>query len=277
MRQGCHRRHPRAAAARVRTVCQRGVRHVRHGFPCRRPGRRTPSRSSTPPYRGLGDGNYQGYQAGSRHIRIFLDPSPREHDRRRSIRSSSPPSWSTRRSRLTAGTYYTLLHVGSARAGAAVKEKLWIITDALPTQSTATVQYRIINTATVQGAVDVYVSATGTTALPARRRLRRSRSSPRRRTSRRRRARIVMTTDPARHADGGWCGDGYTLQTGTAGTTAADPIYGSGQGGSIFTAFIFDATPAGTTARDLLDTRHRVSSRTCSLRARPARKDSPLG
>ena len=48
---------------------------------------------------------------------------------------------------------------------------------------------------------------------------------------------------------------GYTVQVGTPGTTTqtaapgvapADPIYGSGQGGSIFSAFIFDASAAGS-------------------------------
>ena len=41
-------------------------------------------------------------------------------------------------------------------------------------------------------------------------------------------------------------GAATTLQTGTAGTTLADPIFGSGQGGSILTAFIFDASAVNT-------------------------------
>ena len=67
--------------------------------------------------------------------------------------------------RLRGGHLCTILvHVGSARAGAAVKEKLWIITDALPTQSSATVAYRITGSLR-RHAVDVYVRADGTTAL----------------------------------------------------------------------------------------------------------------
>ena len=112
-------------------------------------------------FRGLGEGNYQGYQAGSRHIRIFLDPAPANNTVAVDPVVASTVMVDTTFA-FTAGTYYTLLHVGGARTGAAVKEKLWIITDALPTQNTASVQYRIINAAMVQGAVDVYVKRDAT-------------------------------------------------------------------------------------------------------------------
>jgi len=192
-------------------------------------------------FRALGDGNYQGYQAGSRHIRIFLDPNPANN-----LVAVDPAVASTimvdTTYTFTAGSYYTLLHVGNSRAGAAVKEKLWIIADALPTQSTATVQYRIINAAPVQGAVDVYANATGvTTGTPAAAALGFGSASAY--LSQAPGAIIMKMTAPGTQNA---VGSAATVQAGTAGTTAADPIYGSGIGGSIFTAVIFDATPVNS-------------------------------
>jgi len=113
-------------------------------------------------FRGLGVGNYQGYQAGSRHVRIFLDPNPSGP-----TVAVNPAIVSTvmvdTTFTFTAGTYYTLVHIGHARAPST--DKLLIITDALPAQSTTNVGYRVINAASVQGAVDVFVVADSTTAL----------------------------------------------------------------------------------------------------------------
>jgi hypothetical protein len=193
-------------------------------------------------YRGLGDGNYQGYQAGSRHVRVFLDPAPTGVTIAVDPLVVSTVMVDTTYT-FTAGAYYTVVHVGNSRAGAAVKEKLWIIPDALPTQSTATVQYRIINTASVQGPVDVYVSATGTTTgTPTASSL--AFGSATAYLSQAPGALIIKLTTPGTQTIVG-AAAGYTLQAGTAGTTASDPIFGSGQGGSILTAFIFDATPTG--------------------------------
>jgi hypothetical protein len=193
-------------------------------------------------YRGLGDGNYQGYQAGSRHIRVFLDPAPTGVTIAVDPLIVSTVMVDTTYT-FTAGAYYTVVHVGNARAGASVKEKLWIIPDALPTQSSATVQYRIINTASVQGAVDVYVSATGTTTgTPTASSL--AFQSATSYLSQAPGALVMKLTQPGTQTIVG-APAGYTLQAGTAGTTASDPIFGSGQGGSILTAFIFDATPTG--------------------------------
>jgi hypothetical protein len=207
-------------------------------------------------YRGLGDGNYQGYQAGSRHIRIFLDPSPSGVGV-----AVDPAVVSTvmvdSTINFVAGTYYTLLHVGSARAGAAVKQQLYIITDALPTQSTATVQFRVVNAAATLGAVDVYAAASGTTALsgaPTVANLAFKGVSSY--VSQAPGAINLRITNPGTTVTQG-AAAGYTVQVGTAGTTnltaapgaaATDPIYGSGQGGSIFSAFIFDASVTGSKA-----------------------------
>jgi len=194
-------------------------------------------------FRGLGEGNYQGYQAGSRHIRVFLDPNPSGV-----TVAVSPTVVSTvmvdTTFTFTAGTYYTIVHVGGSRAGAAVKEKFWIIQDALPTQSTANVAFRIVNTAYVQGAVDVYVNGTTPlTGAPAAASL--AFGSTTAYLTQAPGPIVIRLTAPGTINAVG-AAAGYTVQAGTAGTTAADPIYGSGIGGSIFSAFIFDASSAGT-------------------------------
>jgi hypothetical protein len=186
-------------------------------------------------FRGLGSGNYQGYQAGKRHIRIFLNPAPA------SIMVDTTFAFA-------AGVYYTLVHVGSARAGAPVTEKLWIITDALPTQSAATVAYRIANAAPLQGTVDVYVRTDGTTALsgtPTASSL--AFQSATSYLTQSPGPLVIRLTAPGTFSAVG-AAAGYTLQTGIAGTTLADPVFGSGQGGSILTAFIFDASVVGSKA-----------------------------
>jgi hypothetical protein len=194
-------------------------------------------------YRGLGDGNYQGYQAGSRHVRVFLDPSPANNSVAVDPVVVSTVMVDTTYT-FTAGTHYTVVHVGNSRAGTAVKEKLWIIQDALPTQNAASVQYRIINVASVQGAVDVYVSATGTTTGTPTVSSLAAFANPTAYLTQAPGPLVIRLTLPGTPTGVG-AAAGYTLQAGTAGTTAADPIYGSLQGGSILTAFVFDATPAG--------------------------------
>lgn len=193
-------------------------------------------------YRGVGEGGYQGYQAGSRHIRIFLDPAPANNDVPVDPAVVSTVMVDTTYS-FTAGTYYTLFEVGSARAKTT---KLIIHPDTLPAQG-AGIQYRVTNLATVQGPVDVYVVADSTSALagaPTIANLAAGTSSAY--TSRATGAFYIRLTAPGNPAAPIGKANGYILQAGTAGTTSADPIYGSGQAGSIFTAYIFDASAAGS-------------------------------
>jgi hypothetical protein len=210
-------------------------------------------------FRGMGDGDYQGYQAGSRHIRVFLDPNPSG-----GTVAVDPTVVSTvmvdTNFTFVAGSYYTIVHIGGARAGSAVSQKFWIINDALPTQSTAVVAYRIVNVATVQGAVDVYVRPDGVTPLTGAATVSSLafQSASAYLTQAPGGLNVRLTLPGTLTAVGPAAG--VTLQVGTAGTTAtsaapgvaaADPVYGSGQGGSILTAFIFDATaanPHGSTA-----------------------------
>jgi len=111
------------------------------------------------PFRGVGLGNYQGYQAGSRKIRVF----PNSTD----LATTSAFLVDTTLT-LTAGTYYTVLHTGFARAGQAPKQGLRVIEDAIGTQpTTGTVSIRVIHAGPTAGAIDLYFTATATDPLPA--------------------------------------------------------------------------------------------------------------
>ena len=109
------------------------------------------------PFRGIGLGNYQGYQAGSRKIRVF--PNSTDLATTSSILVDTTLS-------LTAGTYYTVVHTGFARSGQTPKQGLSVLTDALPTPSGA-VALRIINAAPTTGTVDLYITSAAADPLPA--------------------------------------------------------------------------------------------------------------
>ena len=197
-------------------------------------------------FRGLGVGNYQGYQAGSRHIRVFLDPNPSGPTVAVDPVVASTVMVDTTFT-FTAGTYYTVLHVGHARAPST--EKLLIIADALPTQSTTNFQYRVINTASVQGAVDVFVTPDTTTALVAG-----AATLPNVAPLAVGAYQSVLAsaanffwriTTPGTTTQVGAL-KGYKMAAGTAGTTLADPLFGTQIPGSVFTVFIFDAAPVGS-------------------------------
>jgi len=109
------------------------------------------------PFRGIGLGNYQGYQAGSRKVRVF----PNSTD----ITTTSSILVDTTLN-LTAGSYYTVLHTGFARAGQTPKQGLRVIEDALPTPG-ANIALRVIHAGPTAGALDLYITATATDPLPA--------------------------------------------------------------------------------------------------------------
>jgi len=109
------------------------------------------------PFRAIGLGNYQGYQAGSRRIRIF----PNSTD----IATAQAFLVDTTL-QLTAGTYYSVIHTGFARAGSTPKQGLRVITDALPTPG-ANIAIRVAHVGADLGPVDIYITATATDPLPA--------------------------------------------------------------------------------------------------------------
>lgn len=175
------------------------------------------------PYRAMG--------SGARHIRLFTSSND--------INITSVPVIDTTIT-FAANTYYTLAHVGFARAGQAPADQLVLIEDKIPDVAAGQVSVRVVNLALDVGSVDVFASASGgTTPLP---------------------------TSPLLSAVAAGSVSAYTVQSPgplalrvtTAGTRtpvladvvappglAADPannltaVGGSTMGGSAFTAFVF--------------------------------------
>jgi hypothetical protein len=68
---------------------------------------------------------------------------------------------------LQANTYYTIIHVGYARAGQSPADRLLVVQDNIPDVATSSVAVRGVNLATGLGNIDLFASASGgTTPLP---------------------------------------------------------------------------------------------------------------
>jgi hypothetical protein len=109
------------------------------------------------PFRAEGLGNYLGYQAGTRHIRIF--PNSTDLATTSSIIQDTTIA-------LSAGVYYSFVHTGYARSGVLPKQALMILTDAI-TDPGANTSLRVINVGSDLGIVDIYVTTAATDPLPA--------------------------------------------------------------------------------------------------------------
>ena len=109
------------------------------------------------PFRAEGRGNFLGYQAGSRHIRIF--PNSTDLATTSSIIEDTTLT-------LTAGKYYSFIHTGYTRAGVVPKHSLMVLIDSI-TDPGANIAYRVINVGSDIGTVDVYVTAGAADPLPA--------------------------------------------------------------------------------------------------------------
>ncbi|MDV7395324.1 DUF4397 domain-containing protein, partial [Arthrospira platensis SPKY1] len=108
------------------------------------------------PFRGLGGGNYQGTQAGSRTFRVF------------SFQSNASVAGNTAvlgelTHNFEAGKYYTVLHSGFARGGSPANS-LIVIEDAVPSPG-AQIAIRALHAGSGIGNVDVYVTPTASTAI----------------------------------------------------------------------------------------------------------------
>jgi hypothetical protein len=100
-------------------------------------------------YRGLTP--YQATGVGARHIRVF--PTSTDFNTTTKIVLDTTITFE-------ANTYYTIVHVGYARAGSSPKQQFVIIQDNAQTTSTA-VAVRAINFGIGLGAVDIFTSPTG--------------------------------------------------------------------------------------------------------------------
>lgn len=207
----------------------------------------TPMSFVNVPFRGLGQGGYQGLEAGSRHFRVFT------HDPRLSSNTTEAVTAQMADTTFTfaAGQYYTLLHLGYARTGAVPAQRVLIINDAIPATS-ATIMVRAIHSGLGLPAVDVFATATATTALSGAPLF----------------SNVAVTNGTAgvsgyaTRATGQFALQaaatgtttsilGSAAPTGTAGTTSADPIAGATIGGSVLTAIAFPAAVTGSRAASI--------------------------
>jgi hypothetical protein len=189
------------------------------------------------PYRAMGLGGYQGYATGARQIRVFPTSTNIAVTQQFFVDTTLT---------LTAGTYYSIIHTGYARTGQTPKQGLWVLTDAMPAQSTG-VALRVLNTGASLGNVDVYLTAAATDPLPA---------SPTfaNVAFKTATAYSALTTGPITlrvFAAGTTTGAlaTATMTAGTAGTTSADPLGGSSVAGTIATAMIYSPSVVGSLAQ----------------------------
>ena len=191
------------------------------------------------PFRGLGGGNYQGTQAGNRTFRVFSFTSNASVDGNTAVLGELSHNFE-------AGKYYTVLHSGFARGGSPANS-LIVLEDAVPSPG-AQVAVRAIHAGSGIGNVDVYLTATTSTAIsgaPAIAGLAYGTSS------------AYATRAPGAFAVRVTAAGSTTplisaaAPAGTAGTTSADPIGGASQAGSVITAVAFPAPPARSRAQSL--------------------------
>jgi hypothetical protein len=121
----------------------------------------TPMTFVAVPFRGLGGGNYQGAQAGTRSFKVFtyqivggnLAPA-----------AGNTVELGEASHNFEAGKYYTVIINGFARAGGSPAKQIQIIEDPVPTP-TADIAVRAIHAGAGIGNVDIYVTPTTTSAI----------------------------------------------------------------------------------------------------------------
>lgn len=103
---------------------------------------------------------YQGTQPGARHLRVFTNPggSPRIGDVT-NILLDEQLTFET-------GKYYTIVAVGYSRSGSSPGLVLQVYEDAIP-DAGSNVAYRTVNLGSGLGTVDVSITASSSSTLPA--------------------------------------------------------------------------------------------------------------
>lgn len=185
------------------------------------------------PFRGLGQGNYQPTEAGARKFRVFTADAVNF-----SAAGNTVVLVDTTIT-FEAGKYYTLLHLGFARAGATPRQRIVAITDVFPAQA-ANISFRAVHAGLGVGNVDIYATPTATDAIAGAPLL----------------ANVPLNTVSGylSRATGAFAtrvtAAGSTTAVisaaapaGTAGSASVDPLGGVTVSGSIITAIAFPASP----------------------------------
>jgi hypothetical protein len=197
----------------------------------------TPQTFINVPYRGLGQGGYQGLRAGSRRLRVFTW-NPNLNSQNSTGASTAQLADTT--FDFVAGQYYTLLHWGYARAGQVPAQRVLILNDVLPAVSATTINVRGLNATLGLGpvtgidfavaAVNVFTNV-GIGAASA--------------FSSRAPAALTFSFSATGVAT---ALASAAAPAGTAGTTTADPLAGATVGGSVLTAIAFGPSVTGSPA-----------------------------
>ena len=195
-------------------------------------------------FRGMGQGGYQGLEAGSRHLRVFTHDPALAGNVGGAVTAQLADTTFT----FVAGQYYTLLHLGYARTGQVPAQQVLIINDALPATNTL-VSIRAINAGLGLGAVDIFATPLPTTALagaPAFANVALTNGTTGISTY----ANVPVAQFAAQVAATGTLVSLFAAAApaGVVGTTAADPIAGATVGGSVLTAIAFPASVVGSVA-----------------------------
>ena len=186
-------------------------------------------------FRGLGQGGYQPTAAGARKFRVFTYSADVSAAGNTNILVDTTITFE-------AGKYYTMLHLGYARAGSAPKQRIVNITDALPA-TPAGIAFRAIHAGLDVGPVDIYATATTTDAITGTPLLANvslntvSAYLPRATGAFAARVTAVGSTTAVISA---------AAPAGTAGSASVDPLGGATIAGSIITAIAFPATPTNS-------------------------------
>jgi hypothetical protein len=189
------------------------------------------------PFRGVGQGNYQGTQAGNRQFRVFNFDATATAAGNTSVLGELSFNFE-------AGKYYTVLHVGFARPGGSPANQFKVIEDVLPTPG-AQIALRVIHAGSGIGNVDVYLTPTATDAIsgaPAVSGLAFGAATPyltRATGAFAARVTAAGSTTPVISS---------AAPAGTAGTTSADPVGGVTIAGSVITAIAFPSSVTGSRA-----------------------------
>lgn len=201
----------------------------------------TPQTFVNVPFRGLGQGGYQGLEAGSRHFRVFTyDPRLAGGNTDAVTAQMADTTF-----QFVAGQYYTILHLGYARTGQTPAQRVYILNDALPAANNL-VSIRAIHAGIGIGAVDIFATPLANTTLvgatPAFTNVGYNTTTAY--------ANVPVAQFAAQIAATGTTTSlaGTAAPAGVAGTSAADPIAGATVGGSVLTAIAFPASVAGSPA-----------------------------
>jgi hypothetical protein len=188
---------------------------------------------------------YQGTATGARHLKVFTNPggvNTQIPNVTGVVLDESPT--------FEAGKYYTLVAVGYARTTGTPRVKLQVYEDVIPDPGSQ-VAFRVVNLATGLSSLDVSLTANSTDAIPA---------TPNVADNL---AYLTASAYLTRATGNAW----FRVQESTSATeivsgngrqapvgAAGDPlnnlttIGGSGQAGSVVTAWVFPRSVAGSTA-----------------------------